>query len=44
MSKELNPAMDYEEHNKTYALFIGLIKWGTIATVLLLIFMAITLL
>jgi hypothetical protein len=39
-----HPAMDYAEHEKTYALFIGLTKWGTILTVLLLVFMAIVLL
>lgn len=44
MSKDLNPVMDYEEHNRTYALFINMVKYGTIAVILLLIFMAITLL
>jgi len=39
-----HPAMDYAEHEKTYDLFIGLTKWGTILTVLLLVLMAIFLL
>lgn len=33
------PAMDYAEHDRTYALFIGLTKWGTILTVILLLLM-----
>ncbi|MCA0406629.1 MAG: aa3-type cytochrome c oxidase subunit IV [Proteobacteria bacterium] len=32
------PAMDYAEHNKTYSLFIGLIKWGTVFSVGLTLF------
>ena len=44
MSKEVNPVMDYDEHNRTYGLFIGLMKYGTIASILVLIFMAIFLL
>lgn len=44
MDQELNPVMDYEEHHKTYNMFVNLTKWGTIALVLLLIFMAVTLL
>jgi hypothetical protein len=44
MSEELNPVMDYDEHNKTYNMFVNLTKWGTIALVLLLIVMAATLL
>jgi hypothetical protein len=39
-----HPAMDYSEHEKTYDLFIGLTKWGTISTVVLLVLMAIFLL
>ncbi|BAT59989.1 bacterial aa3 type cytochrome c oxidase subunit IV [Variibacter gotjawalensis] len=31
---------DYSEHEHTYKLFIGLMKWGTIFCVLLLIGMA----
>lgn len=33
--------MDYSEHERTYAMFIGLVKWGTIAIVVLLAGMAI---
>ncbi|WP_029076683.1 aa3-type cytochrome c oxidase subunit IV [Kaistia adipata] len=36
--------MDYREHEKTYAFFTGLTKWGTIACVVVLILMAIFLL
>lgn len=28
------PAMDYAEHEKTFRLFGGLIKWGTVGSVL----------
>jgi hypothetical protein len=35
------PAMDYPEHLRTYGLFLGLMKWGTVFCALLLIFMAI---
>lgn len=38
------PEMDYPEHENTYAMFVGLTKWGTIFMVLLLIFMAVFLL
>ena len=38
------PEMDYPEHEKTYAMFVGLAKWGTILMVLLMIFMAVFLL
>lgn len=44
MKKELNPVMDYDEHNKTYDLFIALFQYGTIATIVVLILMAIFLL
>lgn len=44
MTEKLNPVMDYEEHNKTYGLFMNLVKYGIIGVVLLLIFMAIFLL
>jgi hypothetical protein len=40
----LPSAMDYNEHNNTFALFVGLIKWGTVLTVIVLILMAIFLL
>ena len=36
-------AMDYAEHERTYGLFLGLVKWGSIFVVALLIGMAITL-
>jgi len=39
-----HPAMDYSEHERTYQLFIGMTKWGTIFCVALMIFMAVTLL
>ena len=38
------PVMDYPEHNKTYELFLGMAKWGTISVILILILMAIFLL
>lgn len=41
---ELPSAMDYPEHNATFELFIKLLKWGTVATVVILILMAIFLL
>ncbi|MFK5977754.1 MAG: aa3-type cytochrome c oxidase subunit IV [Rhizobiaceae bacterium] len=33
-------AMDYPEHEKTYNAFVGLIKWGTVGCVALMIAMA----
>jgi hypothetical protein len=39
-----HPAMDYAEHERTYEMFIGMAKWGTILSVGLMIFMAVTLL
>ena len=39
-----HPDMDYAEHEKTYELFLVMAKWGTIATVAILVFMAVTLL
>ncbi|HTV33647.1 MAG TPA: aa3-type cytochrome c oxidase subunit IV [Methylocella sp.] len=35
-----HPAMDYEEHEKTYRLFLKLIKYSMGSVALLLIFMA----
>jgi Bacterial aa3 type cytochrome c oxidase subunit IV len=32
--------MDYAEHEKTYELFLGLTKWGSIAVVAILVLMA----
>ena len=37
---ELGAKMDYPEHEKTYAGFMGLVKWGTVAVVALLAAMA----
>ncbi|MBH0239430.1 aa3-type cytochrome c oxidase subunit IV [Methylobrevis albus] len=34
-------AMDYAEHEKTYNLFIGMVKWGTISVVAIVVLMAI---
>lgn len=36
--------MDYAEHERTYALFTALTKWGTVSLVVLMILMAIFLL
>ncbi|MCB8838936.1 aa3-type cytochrome c oxidase subunit IV [Aurantimonas sp. VKM B-3413] len=36
--------MDYPEHEKTYNLFLGLVKWGAIGVVIILVFMALFLL
>jgi len=36
-----HPAMDYAEHEKTYNLFVGLIKWGTVASVACVIALAV---
>lgn len=33
-------AMDYAEHERTYAGFIAMTKWGTIGVVVILILMA----
>jgi len=37
---ELGAEMDYREHDRTYDLFLGLVKYGTIVTVAILIAMA----
>ena len=39
-----HPAMDYAEHERTYKMFIGMAKWGTILMVSLMVFRAVTLL
>jgi hypothetical protein len=39
-----HPAMDYAEHERTYKMFTGMAKWGTILMVAILVFMAVTLL
>ncbi|MBK9082156.1 MAG: aa3-type cytochrome c oxidase subunit IV [Rhizobiales bacterium] len=36
--------MDYAEHRRTYALFLGMMKWGSICTAVVLALMAIFLL
>jgi len=37
-----NPAdMDYPEHERTYALFLSMFKWGTIGTVAILVGMTV---
>jgi len=37
---ELGAEMDYAEHEKTYSLFLGLAKYGTLITAAVLIAMA----
>ncbi|HTV68376.1 MAG TPA: aa3-type cytochrome c oxidase subunit IV [Rhizobiaceae bacterium] len=37
---ELGASMDYAEHDKTYNLFLGMAKWGTLFCVALLAAMA----
>lgn len=44
MSEPGVSGMDYLEHERTYALFTGLVKWGIISISLILILMAIFLL
>ena len=39
-----HPDMDDAEHEKTYRMFVSMTKWGTVLMVLLLVFMAVTLL
>lgn len=36
-----HPAMDYAEHEKTYDMFVGLIKWGTIVSVASIVLLAV---
>jgi hypothetical protein len=31
------PAMDYDQHEKTFGLFAGLIKWGTVGSLLIVL-------
>lgn len=38
---EMGAEMDYPEHEKTYAMFLGLTKYGTLGCIVLLIGMAI---
>lgn len=44
MSDDTQNAMDYPEHEKTYALFLAMAKWGTVAVIVILVLMAIFLL
>lgn len=37
---EIGAKMDYQEHEKTYGLFLSVTKWGTIAVADLMIAMA----
>ncbi|MHB2165522.1 aa3-type cytochrome c oxidase subunit IV [Alsobacter sp. R-9] len=36
-----HPAMDYAEHERTYAAFTTMTKWGTITVATILVLMAI---
>lgn len=38
---EQHNAMDYPEHERTYAMFLAMAKWGTIHIAVILILMAI---
>ena len=40
-SLEIAREMDYPEHEQTYAMFVGIAKWGVIGVTVLLIAMAI---
>jgi hypothetical protein len=44
MADNHDSAMDYAEHDRTYALFIAMTKWGSVSIVVLLILMALFLL
>lgn len=35
-----HPDMDYAEHEKTYAMFLGLAKWGSIGVAIVMILLA----
>ena len=37
---ELGAEMDYQEHEKTYSVFLGVVKYGSLVTAALLIAMA----
>lgn len=43
-SKAEVPAMDYPEHERTYAAFLKLLTWGTISCIVILVLMALFLL
>ena len=40
VSEAGHPAMDYAEHERTYALFIKLFKYGTVAVVVFVVLLA----
>ncbi|WP_319486255.1 aa3-type cytochrome c oxidase subunit IV [uncultured Cohaesibacter sp.] len=44
MANKENPVMDYAEHYHTYDLFTGLVKYGAIASIVIVALMAIFLL
>ena len=35
-----HPDMDYPEHERTFSMFIGLIKWGAILSIIVLVALA----
>lgn len=41
---QVGAKMDYEEHEKTYRMFLSMTKWGTVAVVALMVSMAVGLL
>ncbi len=43
-SSQDHPAMDYAEHERTFAGFIKLSKIATVVVILIMVFMAVTLL
>jgi Bacterial aa3 type cytochrome c oxidase subunit IV len=43
-TQDTESAMDYNEHDKTYALFLAMVKYGSIAVTLILVLMALFLL
>lgn len=44
MAEHHESAMDYTEHERTYALFLGMVKYGSVAVILILVLMALFLL
>ncbi len=43
-NNDVKSAMDYKEHDNTYALFLGMVKYGSIAVIAILVLMALFLL
>ena len=41
MAKKLESAMDYEQHEKSYEVFIKIAKYGTVLTIAALVFLAV---